>query len=493
MKNELRFTAFLTLLYLLVGMIGVAHHELWLDEAHHWLLARDSASIAELWRNTRLEGHPVLWSLLLYGVSRITPDPLAMQLLHVLIAAAAVFIFAYKAPFSRVFKILFVFGYFMVFEYGMISRNYMLGLCFIFLACTDFARREKMIRICALLAVAVNVHVVFTVIAVPLFAVLCIGYLRETNWNRLILTGTLIFLAGLVLLAIQIKSTEAGWLLDSISDMPWRERLKPGLASLFKALFNMPDFSNPHFWNTNYFTRKCRTAAAILAILVYALPILLFKSRQTLFFMYMALAVAQLFFWVTHRTAVRFDGILFMAVIVGLWIDRHARQDLELTWRRRLYASGKPLVYGLLLIQFAGGMGAYAMDIRSPFTSSQQTANYLKMNDLYRRDIVTVTCDGTMLSAYLERKIWFLCDGGYRSFCRWDAGCTGNITPGRASAMLSDYMATRKNAVFVSYYPIGSTDGNWHRTANFQFRLLARFDAAIVEKSSYYVFELIRP
>lgn len=34
----------LTLVYFVISLIGIQHHELWLDESHHWLLARDSGS-----------------------------------------------------------------------------------------------------------------------------------------------------------------------------------------------------------------------------------------------------------------------------------------------------------------------------------------------------------------------------------------------------------------------------------------------------------------
>jgi hypothetical protein len=43
----------------LLGLL-LAHHEMWRNELQAWLLARDSDSLAELWRNTRYEEHPLL-------------------------------------------------------------------------------------------------------------------------------------------------------------------------------------------------------------------------------------------------------------------------------------------------------------------------------------------------------------------------------------------------------------------------------------------------
>src|SRR4051812_5914996 len=98
------FGAGLTLVFLLLTVTGIFHHEIWLDEAHHWLLAKDSNSPGELFYNARYEGHPALWNMLLFILSRFTGNPLAMQLLNVLIATAGVFLFCRFAPFKMWMK-----------------------------------------------------------------------------------------------------------------------------------------------------------------------------------------------------------------------------------------------------------------------------------------------------------------------------------------------------------------------------------------------------
>ena len=96
MRNESKYYLFLSLVYFAVSLVGILHHELWLDESHHWLLARDSTSLSNLINNTRFEGHPVLWNVLLFGITRLTYDLFWMQLLHILIATATVFLFLKK-------------------------------------------------------------------------------------------------------------------------------------------------------------------------------------------------------------------------------------------------------------------------------------------------------------------------------------------------------------------------------------------------------------
>ena len=173
MTKDTKYLIFLSLLYFAISFVGILHHELWIDEAHHWLLARDSNSLFELFQNTRIEGHPLLWSLMLYGITRFTSDLFWMQFLHILISSSIVFVFLKKAPFDWLFKTLFIFGYFMIFEYNLISRNYSLGILFLFLASAIFKNRElKFSLICLYLAIVCNTHLLFSVIAFALFLTL---------------------------------------------------------------------------------------------------------------------------------------------------------------------------------------------------------------------------------------------------------------------------------------------------------------------------------
>lgn len=500
MKIENRYIVLLTLVYFSASLLGILHHELFIDEAHHWLLARDSHSVAELIKNTRIEGHPLLWSFLLYGISRFTANPFWMQFLHILISAATVFLFLKKAPFPWLFKVLFIFGYFMIFEYNLISRNYMLGVLFLFLACSVFKfRHAKFTQLCFFLALAANVHMMFSVIAFGLFLTL----LLENQMNRKILNdnfifGYIVFLLGLCSIIVQIQYTDSGWLLNPINDLPFSERLIKGYIAFFKGLVTVPDFRTLYFWNSNYIVNANRTLAAILALLVYVLPLLLFfKNKKTLFFVYTALIGTQIFFFITQRAATRFHGMTYLIVIMALWIEKNYRPETS-KLKSWLYASNlvlfkKPIIYSILVIQLCSGIYAYAMDWFYPFTSAKETVAFFRKEGLTNRNIVSVTCDGTLISAYLEKKIWFLCDGGYQGFCHWDNGCVGKIPLESTTGMLTDYMKTHTDAIFVSYYPLSNKleTNRWMLlTDKIKFRFLKKFDVNMVDKTNYFVFEI---
>lgn len=493
---------FLTLLFCAVSVIGILHHELWLDEAHHWLLARDSSSISDLYSNTRSEGHPLLWNLLLYGITRCTSNPFWMQLLHVVISTSFVLVFLKNAPFNWVFKTLFIFGYFIIFEYTMISRNYSLGILFLFLACSVFKdRNTKFILLCVYLALASNTHLLFSVVAFALFLTLLVEQFQNKQFFKIqTFAGCLIFLLGLFLIGIQIQTTESDWLLNPIQSLSFDERLKPGIVSLFKGLIATPDYTTFHFWNTNFIIDYNRSSAAVLVVLMYLLPMMLFyKNKKTLFFVYIALIGTQIFFYITQRTAVRFHGINYIIIILALWMEQYYGSEnfklKEIVTRFRLIFFRKPIIYLLLLIHFFSGIYAYSMDYIYPFTSAKQTVDYLKNEGLDSKEIVSVTCDGTIISAYLERKVYFLCSNDYQSFCHWNLDCNQNLNQQKSASMLVNYMKNHNSCVYVSYYPLSKdlNSGDWRFiTDDVKIRFLKKFDINIVNNSYYYVFEVVK-
>ena len=502
LTKDTKYLIFLTLLYFAISLVGILHHEFFIDEAHHWLLARDSNSISELIQNTRIEGHPLLWSLMLYGISRFTFDPFWMQFLHILISTSVVFLLLKKGPFNWLFKTLFIFGYFMIFEYNLISRNYSLGILFLFLACSIFKNREqKFSLICIYLALTTNSHLLFSVIAFALFLTLLFEQIQNKQFlKEQFITGYFIFALGLLLIYIQIHSTDSNWLLDPINRLPFQERIVGGFVSFFKGIITVPDFRTIHFWNSNLFVNLSKPIAAVFALLIYFLPLLIFfKNRKTLFFIYTGLIGAQVFFFVTQRAATRFHGMTFILIIVALWIEHYySSEDSKL--RRflnslRLTLLVKPIMYAILIIHFASGIYAYSMDYIYPFSSAKETISYIDKSDFNKIEIITVTCDGTLLCAYLEKKVYFLCEQSLQSFCHWDNECSGNVTQEKSVLMLTDYMKNKdgKSVLFVSYYPLTNDTNtkNWvSLNDKIKVRFVKRFDQNIVDKTSYYVFEV---
>jgi len=496
LKKETQYLYSLTLLYLIVSVIGILHHELWLDEAHHWLLSRDSTSLLDLIKNARYEGHPILWNVLLFGITRLTLNPIWMQFLHIGIATAAVFVFLKKAPFPWIFKILFIFGYFMIFEYNLISRNYILGVLFLFLACSVYEKRaEKFTLLCFYLALAANVHLIFVVLAFALFLTLLMEQLQQKklfqkadfNW------GYLIFSSGLLVACLQIIPPTDTAFFNRIDELAFHEKFTKGFIALFKGLLPIPDFRNFHFWNTNLLVDLNKSISAIVGLLCYGIPFLFFyKNKTVLFFVYIALLGVTIFFFFTQMSATRYDGTTYILFISALWIAKYYPSDSN---RIQLPFSllKKTMLYSILSIQFLSGIYAYAMDYQFSFSPSKEVVTFLKEKNLATKPIVCVTCDGTAISPYLEKKIFFLCDGSEQSFCHWNFNCAMNISDAEIQQALISYMTTHNEAVYVSNYPIFKNKfiSDWIALSEtVEVRYLKSFDHSILRNSAYYIYEI---
>lgn len=245
--------------FALVVAGGQGVHELWLDEAQAWLIAANATSLGDLAGRLAYEGHPPLWYLLLFGVSRLWRDPLAMQALALLAASAVAFLAAWRSPFTPAQKALFAFSYFPLFEYGVISRGYGLGLaCLAAYAAMRCAGERRAWRLAIPLAFAALTSAYGLVLAWALAVGLVVSLLDPADpapagrpaW-RDHAGGAAILLAAtaVALLAMRVPA-----------DASFRVVLAPGIDVLraawatyvpFWAFVPLPDVAAASPWNTS--------------------------------------------------------------------------------------------------------------------------------------------------------------------------------------------------------------------------------------------------
>jgi hypothetical protein len=187
---ERRFALVVTVVFLIVAAAVMARHEPWRDEMQAWLIARDSRSVRDLLAHVRYEGHPALWYLALYVLQRlVAPAPAVMQGFHLLVATSAVGVVARYAPFGRAQRAAFAAGYFPLYEYGVIARNYSICLALVAIACALFTRRRTRVFVLAgVLALLAQTIVYGTILAIAFGAALlieqCLPGSLVASWPR---------------------------------------------------------------------------------------------------------------------------------------------------------------------------------------------------------------------------------------------------------------------------------------------------------------------
>lgn len=427
--------------YFILSLVGILHHEIWLDEMHHFLLAKDSDSIRELAFNARYDGHPLLWDSMLFFLTRFTHNPFYMQLLHILIALAAVIIFLRNSPFTDLFKILFVFGYFMLFEYNVISRNYAVSILLLFICCSLICtkKRNYTALVIALLVLSYT-HLFSLICSVSIFIVTISLYVKD-NEKKIQKSGFLFLCIAYLLVTVFMLWSivpPADHILLSYDTTPYLsfKRIGKAFSIFFKGLYHLPDFTKYNFWNTNLFVDVSKNMSIVPSVFCFIIPLFIFfdKPQSLLVFYLSAIGIAAFIFWSPILAGVRYFGFIFLLFILALWLSYFfpdASPDklpANLTFRmRQLNQRIKiPFVYSILFLQLFSSVIAYSLDIIRPFSEGKAVAEYLKEKKLTGKTIVVnFQSSGPPISGYLDQKVYYPETGELGSFCKW------NVNPKR--------------------------------------------------------------
>ena len=373
--SDKNYAILITIIFVILGAISASHHEMWRDEIQAWLLARDSSSVIDLFRNLKYEGHPGLWHLCLMPLSRITRSPVIMQVFHLIIASAVVYVFSRFSPFPKYQRAIFAFGYFPFFEYGIVSRNYALGILFLFIFCALFKERStKLPLIGVTLVLLAHTHIHHLIITIAIGIGLSVEYLftpkkHEVSKKRLgIYIGFLIIALGIATSIIQLRPPA-----DSGFAVGWNTDYNPTrLRNVFNTVgevFNpIPRFTL-HFWNSNIIDPLpvASTVKLILSglILLWALILLIRKPISLLIYVSGTIGLLT-FFYIKHFGRIRYHGFLFILFIASVWLSYHCSDARRFRIGNRLSSGFRQYLNVtltlILVLHFVGGATAAGID-----------------------------------------------------------------------------------------------------------------------------------
>jgi hypothetical protein len=390
------FAVVLTLLFVLVCAFTLPFHEMWRDELQAWLIARDSRTLGDLFAGFRYEGHPAVWYLLLYGVTRFTHRPEAMQVLHLAIAALAVFVFARAAPFPKWAKLLFSLGYFTVYEYGVIARNYSLGLVFLYAAAALFPRRrDHPWALGLLLGLAAHTSVLALLVSAAFAGTVLVEPFLEGEARARITPAAKTFgLAFVVMLiAYRLVQLPADSGFAEPLDLEWsRLRLEQILGAFSQALLPIPGGRST--WGELWLETVSHHVAPALTFVLGACMLPYFIRRKVGFVMLAAGSSVLLFFFYTRLDgSLRHHGFFFVNLVLAVWLAEAAAAEQWATAvpsREKiamgpLFASLAMLVLVLHAVLAAVSVG---QDVALRFSAGRATAALLEAERLDEAPLV---------------------------------------------------------------------------------------------------------
>ncbi len=427
-------------------------HEPWHDELQTWRLAIDSRSLADLVQNRRYEGHPVLPYLLLRALGLASRAWTSAMLAHAVIACASAWIVLAHAPFSRLHRVLIVFGYYFVFEYAVIVRPYGLGMLLALAACAGWCAPQRRGKTAAVLLILLaNTSAVGLALGIALafgFTVDASDDWGDRWWkqpSRLRVLAVAVAVVTLVVITVALQilppadavyrgggaggSHESLWLVGRSVSLPARALL-PFAGSL-------PDGSTQ--WNTWVFEPTSRSQVVLTDLLGLALvlagAVVVSRRRSALLLWVAACPGFLVYFAFFHPGGVRHHGYIVIALIVAAWLA-YARPRTRWTpaFARaidRLEPLRAPTLTLLLLPMVGAALQLARADREQQFASASQIVALLRRDHLLELPIVGASYPWSQpVAALLDRPIYLTAEG--RSSTWVDAGRVRYDRPARA-------------------------------------------------------------
>lgn len=405
----LKYVLLCTFIFFIVSAIGIFNHELWLDEAQHFLIARDSNSLTSLYNNMQYDGHVRLWNYLLFFITHyISSSPVAMQTFHLIIITATVYIFLQFAPFDFVTKLLIISGYFFLYEYNVLSRNYALGILFLFACCRLLLNENKNIWWIGLMMILMcNTHLFFAFATSGIFLYTFAKRLKKKNLNKQFFILSCLFIVAISSVVIQIKIPP-----DNTYFHPEQNKWSSwdnffmAFYGIAKGLLPLPLSINGDFWNHFLFDKISSPFKFLLAIVLIAYPfILLRKSKSVLIFYASSVSLLFTFLFISQSWASRYYGMTFIFFITAAWLAGNDSISVFSIEKISQHSMRKKLLYGFIYFIFLchifSGAYAYVTDVLRPFTEAKAVVGYLKLNQ-FDKEIIVVDGYGASRSQRLS-------------------------------------------------------------------------------------------
>lgn len=475
MKFKISDTAFNYMVifgFVVLTFVGLLNHEMWRDELQAWLISSSSDSLVCLFNNLKYEGHPALWHLILYLISRFTENPFYMQVFHASISILNIYIFTKYSTFSRLHKFLFAFGYYPLFEYNLISRNYSLGIFFILIFCLLYKIRPNNYMLMSfILLLLANTSIYGLIISLSLGLFLFYDAFKNKNFNWIHILSISILLTG-ILISVYQMIPPSDFATDYLSP---RSNAVTSLGALWRGVIPL-QFPQYNFWKVinNIIDAISINLTAIFSVILIYIFYKIFKSDKRVlisffFGMYMIMSFISFF----HYGSLRHHGHYYILIIAFLWLFYQTIKANKVFYS---------IVTTMLLLNFLGGVGAYYMDYKYPFSEAKNAAEYIKNNNMQDMLLLGDKDYSTIpVSAYLNKKINTLNINNDNGFIVWNKSRL-TMSDFTEEEIIKKIDKDQKDVLVILNYKLPDTS---------KMYCIKSFEDSIVESENYYLY-LIR-
>ena len=380
-RQQMNVAEWVTLgLYGAVVTTAIHFHEPWADEAQAWQIAR-SLSLGRMFQTLRYEGSPGLWHLLLWFLSRLHVSYAGMRWASGLVALGGIAILLRYSPFPRWLKLLLPFTYFLLFQYAVIARSYVLVPLLLFALATLWAKRfQHPVAVAVTLGLLANVALHAAMLSAGFAAIYALEWYWQKSDERLLpvrrLGGPALLLCTLY--AISILTARPA------KDITFPQGQSPLPPAQARASEQLAQLRHGHSVQAIEYQFKQRLTPPLASGLVLPLPLAL------LFWVVLAGALAGagklrylipgvLLALFCHFVAARpwHTGLMTPYLITILWMV-WPNQERGFHDRNRYEQGVLAFLSLIVLIQIYWAVHALNFDRRHSYSPAKMTAVFLK-------------------------------------------------------------------------------------------------------------------
>ena len=374
------------LVYIVLIGITIYYHEPWADEAQAWLIARDLGLFQMLFQHLRYIGHPGLWYIILMIPAKLNFPYITLNIISGIIATIGVYVFLRYSPFPKIIKVLFPFSYYIFYQYGVISRSYVLLPLLLFLTAKIYKEKTNKVYLFILfLLLLANVSLHSYLIAGSLFLLYLIDLRKE--WPHLNNK-------------LRIKQIKAGVIFAIVMGVLIIQLWPP--KDVFRVWTNK---GFHYFINTSpIILNNTMTEFMYITLSVLFISLFWFWQRKALS-LYLIPALVTLSFFTIILFRRWHGGIMFLIWIFALWISFEKRhvQRIESKLLKTLVILSIILV---LCFQIFWSVGAAVNDFKNPYSAGKSIAHYIKDNKLEDKEIYATTYWSVSILPYFDNVIF---------------------------------------------------------------------------------------
>jgi hypothetical protein len=480
-KKTMIWAVFLILLYSILNIIILIHHEPCGDEAQAWLIARD-LDIGSIFRQMNYEGSPALWHILLLPLAKTGLPYISESILHLIIAVSAVVVFIQYAPFSKITKLLFIFSYYMAYEYSIIARSYSLSILLLFVIAALYNKRFKYAlwySFLIFLLFNTNVHSFFIATSLTIvFAWELYRYKVKVNFAKI---SVFVMFMGGVLSFLQL--------------LPQPDNMNYGIFTRIEILAPIVAIANAFYpWIIDFFIpTNLRLIFMGFSFLIFFTVVLsLYKTPAVLFILSLSLSGLFYIFVFKYLGALRHHGLILIMLFFALWISTYYNNSQKIISHMpsniNIPKISILLINICLTMSLLYSLKTQYLEYQYIFSGAKEMSDFIRRNKLYDYNIIAHPSQpASALLPYLpEKSFWYADIKDYGTFITYNTNYLigSNISDSEVIARMRKVFSEQSTILLLLTAPLDS-----HELHN--FRLFYKVDKVLYGREKYYLYKSV--